>query len=246
MGKCGPVAEWVSEWVPNSASCSSFSPIMTGRCAARSTSAPRPVGRPPKRKNVGKAGSVVPSTELNPSPTPPRPKPTPIFNEIPVPTSTPTLSMIEEQPADSPDISATDVDTDIAEGAMLTLSMREQEGGTATQHRLTRLSLPLKPLEDGNCSLSEDETDGEGVEEAGKEEDSLWVQYLITTPSAEPWAISFLIPLDNGISEMLPLQSYTCWDVTQFSIAETMDISVKALTSATSSHAIPPASPTTP
>ena len=76
--------------------------------------------------------------------------------------------MIEEQPADSPDISATDVDMDIAEGAMLTLSIREQEGGTATQHRPTRLSSPLKPLEDGNCSLSEDETDGEGVEEAGK------------------------------------------------------------------------------
>src|SRR6266481_7700326 len=77
-------------------------------------------------KNVGKAGSVIPSTELNPSPTPPRPKPTPIFNEIPVPASTPALSMIEEQPADSPDISATDVDADIAEGAMLTLGMREQ------------------------------------------------------------------------------------------------------------------------
>src|SRR6266481_2921342 len=125
MGKCGPVAEWVSEQVPNSASCSSFSPIMTGRCAARSTSAPRPVGRPLKRKNVGKAGSIVPSTEPNPSPTPPCPKPMPIFNEIPVPASTPTLSMIEEQPADSPDISAMDVDMDIAEGAMLTLGMRE-------------------------------------------------------------------------------------------------------------------------
>src|SRR6266481_5663475 len=153
----------------------------------------------------------------------------PIFNEIPVPTSTPALSMIEEQPADSPDISATDVDMDIAEGAMLTLGIWEQEGGTATQRRLTRLSLPLKPLEDGNCSLSEDETDGEGVEEAGKYKDSLWVQYLITTPSAEPWAISFLIPLDNGMSEMLPLQSDMCWDVARFSIAETMDVSVKAL-----------------
>src|SRR6266481_3981961 len=141
---------------------------MTGRRTARSTSAPRPVGRPLKRKNIGKAGSVVPSTELNPSPTPPLPKPTPIFNEIPVPTSTPALSMIEEQPEDSPDISATDVDTDIAEGAMLTLGMQEQEGGTATQHRPTCLSSPLKPLEDGNWSLSKDETDSEGVEEAGK------------------------------------------------------------------------------
>src|SRR6266481_3240265 len=164
----GPVAEWVSERVPNSTSCSSFSPFMTGRDAARSTSAPRPVGRTPKQKNVGKAGSIVPSMELNPSPTPPRPKPMPIFNEIPIPTSTPALSMIEEQPADSPDISAMDVDADIAEGAMLTLGMQEQEGSTATQRRPTRLSSPLKPLEDGNCSISEDETDGEGVEEAGK------------------------------------------------------------------------------
>src|SRR6266481_7322912 len=31
------------------------------------------------------------------------------------------------------------------------------------------------------------------------------------------------------MSEMLPLQSDTCWDVTRFSIAETMDVSVKAL-----------------
>ena len=56
------------------------------------------------------------------------------------------------------------------------------------------------------------------------------VQYLITVHSEdEPWAIPFLIPLHDGISETLPLQSDTCWEAPRFSIAEVMDVSSKSL-----------------
>ena len=56
------------------------------------------------------------------------------------------------------------------------------------------------------------------------------VQYLITVHSEdEPWTIPCLIPLHDGMSEMLPLQSDTHLEAACFSITEVMDVSSKSL-----------------
>ena len=207
--------------------------LMTGRhttCSRSVSTVPQPVGRPPKcKKKSGKTG--VTSTEIPSPPPPPRLRLTPTF-------CSPVLSMVEEHPP-------REANTDVAENVLLTLCSPAPwcKGGKETQRNsevpevgsssATGSSLPSRHLQDGKYSvLSMRQTVRVGAQTMKASNFSFCslVQYPITVHSEdEPWAIPFLIPLHDGMSEMLPLQSDTCWEAARFSITEVMDVSSKSL-----------------
>ena len=199
---------------------------------------PRSVGRPPKhKKKSGKTGAT--STEISSPPPPPRPRLTPTF-------CSPVLSTVEEHPPTSIGIPLTEADTDAAENMLLTLCSPAPlcKGGKETQCRhsdvpevgsssATGSSLHQGVLRMVNTvflRMRQTVWVGAQTMKASKFSFCSLVQYLITVHSEdEPWAIPFLIPLHDGMSETLSLQSDTCWEAARFSIAEVMDVSSKSL-----------------